>query len=213
MKQFFEDRWNKELKDEYDMTISYSFNERKYGIKPYLQDRVLKTTSGLVYNKYNEIIGSERRKTNSYKTGFTYHVYDDMLLLFEYANSEVYHKVEELQLEMELQFLFKDSYDKLKLSEDMILHMEQSLYELKFGIVPNHLNTLITYTEHPIRRQQRTTNKYRSGIKYRLLDEMTLCETTMSFADSYEKPRDKFGIKMYKVDAHGNEIIIREEGF
>ena len=213
MKQFFEDRWNKELKDEYDMTISYSFNERRYGIKPYLQDRVLKTTSGLVYNKYNEIIGSERRKTNSYKTGFTYHVYDDMLLLFEYTNSEVYHKVEELKLEMELQFLFKDSYDKLKLSEDMILHMEQSLYELKFGIVPNHLNTLITYTEYPIRRQQRTTNKYRSGIKYRLLDEMTLCETVTSFSDSYEKPKDKFGIKMYKVDAHGNEIIIREEGF
>ena len=73
----------------------------------------------------------------------------------------------------------------------MHLDMEQEFYELKFGIVPYHLGTLMTYTEHPIRRQQRMTNQHRSGIRYRLNDEVEM--------------------KMYTVDSNGNETIIRKE--
>lgn len=191
MKQFLDDRWNRTIIDEYDMTIFFSFHERKFGIKP-IYDRVLKTNGGLIYDKYNTVIGSERRKVNPYKTGFGYFIYDDLLMIMESNYSDVYNrKVEETKFIINNEYILNESVDKDARTEKMHLDMEQEFYELKFGIVPYHLGTLMTYTEHPIRRQQRMTNQHRSGIRYRLNDEVEM--------------------KMYTVDSNGNETIIRKE--
>ena len=109
---------------------------------------------------------------------------------------------------MECSLILKDLYKKI--DEEYHIEYNAMLHELKFGYVPYDTKTLMTYKQPPMRRQQRYMNKNRAGIRYRLLNEL-LAEEFTEYSEKYKKVEESVRIKMYKVDANGNEIIEREE--
>lgn len=203
---WYEDIYDRKIKDELNYEFSYHFSEAKFGIKPTVTDRVLKTNGGFIYDKDDNIIGSEHRKTNYFVTGFKYALYDEYWMLFEYYGEEKYPQVKDQLLYLEYKVFWEEFYKKP--TEDFHMGLDVALEELKFGLVPYYDRTMITYTKNPRRRNQRITNHHVYGIRNRLWDEPSIepelvleektkitketakIESSASYTDKFETPTE-----------------------
>jgi hypothetical protein len=108
----YEDVYDRPILDELFYDIAYYFVEPKFGIKPVVTDRILKTNGGFIYDKDGNIIGNEGRITNHYVTGFRYALYDSFWMLFEYFGEEKFHKVKESGFMAHILLHFKEKFPK-----------------------------------------------------------------------------------------------------
>lgn len=229
----YEDVYNRPIKEELSHDVTYYFSERKFGIKPLVTDRILKTNGGLIYDDDGNVIGNEGRKVNHFVTGFKYALYDDFWMLFEYFGEEKFHKVKESGFWSDVLWTFKEKYETPK--EEKHLHLEVGFEELKYGLVPLNQKVMITsYPDEPAaaNKLRRITDRYRYAVHYRVKDEMPQIITelneeifkkptessiinkmTSTFTEEpYKIKNEEFGIKLYKVKDDGTEEIIRQEG-
>lgn len=227
---WYEDTYNLPIQDDMSYDFQYNFSESKFGMKPTVTNRILKTNGGLIYDKDGNVIGNENRTLNNYVTGFKYALYDEYWMLFEYYAEDKYDKAREELIYFEWKTFFEETYDKAK-EEDFSINYETEFEELKFGLVPYYSRTMITYTDTPRRRQQRITNHHVYGIRNRLHDDV-LIEQENSFEDKinpvkedlnieaklpvmeedFSRPTEECSITMYSVDETTGDItVLRQE--
>lgn len=205
----YEDVYNKKPKDEFTVSLDMYLQEAKFGIKPLSTDRTLKTNGGLQYDANGNIIKSENRTTNTFRTGIHYALRDDLWILFEYFDKEKYDKAKESQMLWEAFVDWNEIYKKPKEEEKVLAEFE--FRELKYGLVPYTKYTAMTYSKNPRRRLNRVVNHSRYGIRYRMHEDsyvyFDVCEQ-----ETYDKTKvsEDINMKLYVVDSQGKETIIRQ---
>lgn len=205
----YDDVYNRPIKDECFVALEMRFQEAKFGIKPISTDRTLKTNGGLQYDSAGNIIKSENRKTNSFKTGIKYALKDDQWILFEYFDKEKYDRAKDDGLVWDSIIDWNEFYKKP--IEDEKIYVDFQFKELKYGLVPYTQNTAMSYSQNPRRRKNRLINGSRFGIKYRMHDDVT-ADIDMQEEEIYSKDNvsDNVYMKLYTVDADGKETVIQQ---
>lgn len=207
------DNVTKKFEESFELELEAILSEAKFGIKPSSTEKTLKTNGGLLYSdKYNTVVnGNEGRTTNSYKTGFSYVLNDELNEIIEVFWNEIYAK----PIENELLYISYENEEIMKNAKEEnknIVEIENE--EFKFGLVPYYDDTMMTYCDigNQKYKHNRETNKHKYGVRYRLID---ICNYDQEYnnEETYKTSNinESISLKMYTVDANNNEIILKQD--
>lgn len=184
---WYKDKYERPIYEDLVMENYMEFYEVKYGIKPTLEEKILKTNGGLLYDKDGNVIGSEHRKLNTFRYGVKYALKDEFFLGREYYAEDKFHKVLDSLVNTFVRMIFEDIYD-LPIDDEITGWDTGVVFtELKYGYAPSYACSFITY-KPDTPGFNRVTNRTRWGVYYRLKDNRYYFDISTPFKDSFKTP-------------------------